>query len=447
MAEEKVVILGSGMAGLGASHMLGSAGVTATVYEKNSYPGGHTASFAHDSGFTFDDGPHISFTRNKRLQKLFADNVEGAFETLQAYVNNYYQGTWIKHPAQANLHNLPAELKAQCVLDFISASQSDVVERPKNYLEWLISVFGESFAVNFPAVYGKKYHTVGPEQMSTVWMGPRLYRPSMQEVIQGAFLAETPDVHYASHFRYPTRGGFVAFLEPLIRQAAPRLGYEVSKIDPIKGVLQFSNGYQDQYDHLISSVPLPALIPMIVGVPQKVRAAAAKLACTTCVTVNIGVGRDDFTKAAWSYFYDEDLVFTRLSFPHQMSPHTCPPGGGSIQAECYYSDKYRPLDVAPEDLIDPVIADLKRVGLLRPDEEILHRDAKHIAFANIIFDLDRETALPIVRDYLDDIGITSVGRFGEWGYQWTDEAFVSGEKGGHRVLGRMGIKASLPDAE
>ena len=101
-------------------------------------------------------------------------------------MNNYYHGAWVKHPAQANLHNLPDELKAKCILDFIEASKKEVVEKPANYLEWLISVFGETFATHFPAVYGKKYHTVDADQMSTVWMGPRLYRPSMEEVIRGA---------------------------------------------------------------------------------------------------------------------------------------------------------------------------------------------------------------------------------------------------------------------
>ena len=171
--------------------------------------------------------------------------------------------------------------------------------------------------------------------------------------------------------------------------------------------------------------------------PEDVREAASQLACTTCVTVNIGVGRDDFTEATWTYFYDPDVFFTRLSFPHQMSPNTCPPGCGSIQVECYYSDKYRPLDHAPEDCVEPVIRDLIRTNILREDDRILHKSAKKIKYANIIFDLDREEALPKVHGYLDEMGIVYAGRFGEWGYHWTDEAFRSGEDGAGRVLDRL----------
>jgi len=76
-----------------------------------------------------------------------------------------------------------------------------------------------------------------------------------------------------------------------------------------------------------------------------------------------------------TYFYDEDVSFSRISFPHMLAATNAPPGAGSIQAEVYFSRKYRPLTVLPESLIDPVIADLKRVGVLREDDRILFRNA------------------------------------------------------------------------
>jgi protoporphyrinogen oxidase len=212
------------------------------------------------------------------------------------------------------------------------------------------------------------------------------------------------------------------------------LDHKVVAIDPEAQMVTFENGVTEAYDHLVSSIPLPDLIPMVKGAPEAVREAAAKLVATTCITVNVGVARDDFTPATWTYIYDEDIVFTRLSFPHKMSHKTCPPGCGSVQAECYYSHKYRPLDVTPQELIQPVIDDLVKIGVFREDEEILHTDARLIPHANIIFDLDREVALPVVHEWLDKVGITYVGRFGEWGYQWTDEAFKSGERGARNVI-------------
>ncbi len=87
---------------------------------------------------------------------------------------------------------------------------------------------------------------------------------------------------------------------------------------------------------------------MIKGAPQDVVDASQRLACSTCVLVNVGIDRDDLSESQMTYFYDEDISFTRLSFPHMLSATNVPRGCGSIQAEVYYSKKYRPLDHAPE---------------------------------------------------------------------------------------------------
>ncbi len=438
MTNPNIVIIGTGMAGLGAAHHFHGAGIATRSFDKNSHAGGHTYSHVDaETGFTFDEGPHVSFSKDADFRDLLASNVNDRFEHMKVDVNNYYHGAWVKHPAQANLHNIPQDLKVRCILDFIEASKAEMVEKPKNYLEWLISAFGKTFATHFPAVYGKKYHTTEAENMSTVWMGPRLYRPSLEEVIRGAIFEETEDVHYIPNFRYPSEGGFVSYLTPFMKKTEMHLHHQVTSIDPVARTVTFENGRTETYDHIVSSIPLPDLIPMVAGAPDDVRAAAAKLACTSCITVNIGLPRNDFTDAAWTYIYDEDISFTRLSYPHKMSPGNCPPGAGAIQAECYFSAKYRPFTGSADDLIEPVISDLKKIGLLRENEEILHADARFIPYANVIFDLDREEALPVVQAWLDSVGIFSAGRYGEWGYQWTDEAFKSGERAARQILERL----------
>ena len=167
---------------------------------------------------------------------------------------------------------------------------------------------------------------------------------------------------------------------------------------------------------------------------QASRSAAARLACTRCLVVNVGVDRDDVTDHHWTYFYDEEIIFARLSFPHLFSPEVAPPGASAIQAECYFSDKYRPVDLTSEECSRRVLADLVRCGLLREDDRILMTEVRPVHWANVIFDLDRPAALATVHGYLDEIGISCAGRYGEWGYLWTDESFVSGERAAARAL-------------
>jgi hypothetical protein len=76
--------------------------------------------------------------------------------------------------------------------------------------------------------------------------------------------------------------------------------------------------------------------------------------------------------------------------------------------------------------------------LIREPDTILFSNATYSPYANVIFDLDRPAALTAVHGYLDDIGIFYCGRYGEWGYQWTDEAFMSGEAAAQKVLDQVG---------
>jgi hypothetical protein len=178
---------------------------------------------------------------------------------------------------------------------------------------------------------------------------------------------------------------------------------------------------------------------MIKGAPKDVVAASQRLACSTCVLVNLAVNRADLSKAHMTYFYDDDICFTRLGFPHMLSANNAPPGTGTIQAEVYFSSKYRPLVGAPEGWIEPVLKDLTRCGILRENDELLCKRAMLLPYANIIFDLDRAVALETVHGFLDDVGIAYCGRYGDWGYLWTDESFKSGEQAADRALSNMAL--------
>ena len=421
------------MGALGAANRLSAEGMRPVLYDRNSYVGGHTASFRHEGGFLFDIGPHISFTKDERIQELFAESVGGRYETIQIRLNNYWHGHWPVHPVQLHLHGLPEDVVIKVIEDFVAASNEPEREI-NNYADWLYASFGKTFAEQFPMQYTRKYHLTPAENMSTDWLGPRIYRPSLEEVLRGALSPSAPNKHYITHFRYPTEGGFAAYLSKFVPMGDIRLEHELVGLDPVARELTFRNGHRARYDGVVSSIPLPELVPMIAGAPADVVEAAGKLACSTCVLVNVAVDREDLSDAHMTYFYDEDIRFTRLSFPHMLSKTNVPPGTGSIQAEVYYSKKYRPLDVSPDSLIDPVIADLKKVGLIRENDRILFKNSFVVPYANVIFDLDRAEALETVHGYLDDIGVAYCGRYGDWGYMWTDESFISGERAAETAL-------------
>lgn len=430
----RLTILGSGMGGLGAAEQARNSGVEHLVFEAKRTPGGHTCTHTSD-GFVFDEGPHVSFTKNDRIKNIFSQAIDGKYQSIDAYIDNYWQGHWIRHPVVTNMHGLPSRLVTDIIRDYVEVRQN---QNPtiKNYEDWLVASYGRKYAETFPMKYTEKYHTTPARNLTTEWVGPRLYQAKLDEVLFGALSAERPNIHYVQDYRYPTHGGFAAFLDGLIRKSNIATDHQLIALDPRARELRFANGKSASYERIVSSIPLPDLIPMIAGAPKDVVEAASLLACSTVVLVNLGLDRPDISKASWNYYYDEEFPFSRVSYPRNMSPYTSPEGTGTIQAEVYFSKKYKPLRESPQAWIDPVIDGLRRCGVIRESDKIIFKDAMVIPYANIIFDLDRPAALAKVHGFLDDVGIGYCGRYGEWGYLWSDEAFLSGETAAQKALAR-----------
>ena len=431
---KKVIILGAGPSGYGAAHKLSNENIDFEVFEKQNYIGGHCASFKFDGGYIFDDGPHISFTKDERIKKIFGANTGEQYFEFKAEVNNYWKGQWIKHPAQTNLFGVPPELNTQILKEMIEINHSKEEPAINNYEDWLYASFGKTFADNFPMKYTRKFHTTEARNLTTDWLGPRIYKPKLDEVIYGMLSPRTADVHYIEGFRYPKFGGFVTFLNGINESAKVNLNTQLTSINLKNKELTFNNKDIVEFEKVVSSLPLPKLISFMEDAPKEIDEAGKRLAWTQCLLVNLGVKKDHITDYHWSYVYDEDIISTRLSFPHLFSENLVPKGHSSIQVEVYFSDKYKPMTNSPEAYIDVVHQEMIKIGLLNAEDEITIKKAWVSPFAQIIFDQDRKEAVDLIHNFLLENGIHYCGRYGEWAYTWSDESFKSGENAADKIL-------------
>ncbi len=442
MTEPHVAVLGAGLAGLAAAQRARQLGCEVDVYEKNDYLGGHAYSHQLD-GFTFDEGPHISFTKRPEIKELFAAAVGGRFIEHDSLITNNWRGQWVRHPAQCNLHGLPLDVVEHCVVDFARAERArgGPVE---TYADWCLQGLGETFSREFTFPYTRKYWTAEADEMSADWVGARVYAPSLEEVVRGALGPQQQNHHYLTRFRYPLRGGFHAYVGAFAGEGGVHLRRELASVDLKRGELEFTCGGKANFETLISSLPLPELIRRVKDVPRPVAEAAERLVCTSVVVVNVGVRRDEgFPEAHWAYFYDEDVIFSRGNFPHRLSRHNAPPGCGSIQVEVYHS-KYRPL--ACRDVLGRAVEDMLKTGLLRGEDEVLVAREQRIPYANVLFDLKRAESLAIVQAYLGEHGVVCCGRYGEWAYYWTDDSILSGWRAADEVVGRRAERSAASSA-
>lgn len=412
------IILGAGIAGLGAGYALRQKGEPCIILEKDDTYGGLCGNFTIH-GFRFDRFVHFSFAKDEAVNVLFR---EGSPEVWRhapiAY--NIYHGKWIKHPAQNNLFPLEEGEKERIIQDFLKRKNPVGVEI-RNYEEWLRIQFGDYFAEHFPMVYTRKYWMREARELETRWVGNRLYQPSVEEVIKGSKTTETPTTYYAKEMRYPKKGGYKQFLFKLAEGADIRFNEGVVRIDPRERMVFTASDRQFAYDRLISSLPLPALIQMLPDVPETVHAATDELACTCGYLISIGLKTLNIPPYLWWYIYDEENLAARVYSPSLKSPDNAPEGCSSLQMEVYC----RPGQYSDAELRERTIGHLLRLRVIKEDD-ILFVDIRFEPYANVIFEPGIYENRGIVRDYLKSIGVETIGRFGEWDYLWSDQSLLSG---------------------
>ena len=415
-----ILILGAGISGLGAAYRLSCNGQQTVVLEKDTTYGGLCGNFAVD-GFRFDRFVHFSFAKDKEVNRIFS---AGSPEVYRHTPNpfNLYRGLWIKHPAQNNLFPLPDEEKKWIITDFRNRPklESLIVD---NYEQWLRIQYGDYFAEHFPMVYTRKYWMAEAADLETRWVGNRLYQPSLDEVIQGSQSSETPVTYYSKEMRYPVKGGYKQYLAFLAEGQDIRYDEEVVKIFPKTGLLLTANGTQYTYGRLISSLPLPMVMDMLDDVPESVLQAAGRLRCTCGYQISVGLKTKNIPPYLWWYIYDEDILPARVYSPSLKSPDNVPEGCSSLQMEVYCNRK----EYIQEELLAHSVEKLVALNIIKK-EDILFIDVRFEPYANVIFDHNIYKARKIVRDYLSSVGIETIGRFGEWGYLWSDQSLMSGLK-------------------
>ncbi len=151
------------------------------------------------------------------------------------------------------------------------------------------------------------------------------------------------------------------------------------------------------------------------------------------------------------YTHEDEFLFHRISYPMNFSDSLVPPGCSSVMAEISHSPHR---DLTGRDLVAETIDGLQRMGVLRPDDEILVSRIVKISPAYVIYTLDHEAAVSTILEWMGDQGIHSVGRFGEWAYFNMDDAIASGrdavrslQSGGEEtIIDLVAAERGLPTA-
>lgn len=414
-------ILGGGLTGLTLARLLHEQGEDVIVLEAEPEYGGLCRS-KQDHGFTFDrGGSHIIFSRDAEVLAFMRRMIAGNEQTNDRHTKIFYKKRYVKYPFENGLSDLPPEDRFFCISEFVKtllAVEKGERVAPTNFREWIYHTFGKGIAECYMVPYNEKIWKFPTVQMSLHWVDGRIPRPPVDDVIKSAIGIETEGYTHQSVFSYPLDGGIEALIHAIARPIVPaiRTGFHVTSIRKKGQKWLVSNGQESlEVDRCICTMPVQHLIAALENVPEAVVAACGSLIYNALVCVNIGI-RGTVPDISWLYLPDPALGKTnRISFPSSYSRHVAPDGCSAILSEITHQPGDDVAQITDAALIEEVTATLETMKILTRDQ-IVYSSVERQPFAYVVYDLNYQKNIAIVKKYCETLGIPLVGRFAQFEY-------------------------------
>lgn len=426
---DPVAILGAGLSGLSAAYQLKKKGVETVVFEKEDRPGG-LARTVESKGFLFDFTGHFLHFKNPEIRKWITELMGAELMEVKRMAWVYSHGAYTRYPFQANLYGLPPAVIRECLQGLVAnlaTPRRD--DRAMNFLAWNQATFGEGICKHFMVPYNEKLFGRKLDQLTCDWIDRFIPRPSLSDVIDGAFEDRVGKFGYNATFLYPRSGGIQRLPEAIARHAPGIvLNTRVVSIDPKRKLVKTEVG-EMRYRRLISTLPLPVLLGLVRQVPAPARKAAAALRFRSVVNVNFGVKGTLRADAHWIYVPEPTFGFYRVSVPTNVCAKMAPEGHATIAVEF----AAEPGDEDVDKRIQVAEKGLRTMGILNGNQTIVHTKVLRLQPAYVVFDQRRNEAVKALQRQLRTWRIVSTGRYGGWKYSSMEDAIEDGRAAAEAV--------------
>jgi len=413
-----VIVLGAGLAGLGAAHRLGGRAV---IFEAADRVGGISQTVTYD-GFSYDLGPHVLFFRSAASRE-FCERLLGGEWTRQPRRARITIGDErISYPIQEGFVRSPV-LKRRYLPGLRRAGRTEPAS--PTFTEIARAQYGDALAKEFFSDYNAKLWRYPLDGMDPEWARkflPKFPRRGLMLVTLGFTPRRGPN----AGFHYPRTGGIGA-LARRMAETVPgelRLRTVVRRVHTGERWVETGDGERHEFHALVSTLPLPRLAQIALDLPAELVEGAKGLPCVGTAFIHLGLKKnrpDD--DSHWEYFPDPELAFHRLHVPENYSPDMVPEGRGSVVAEVSYIHTQRPdLDT----LTDRVVADLVKIGRIGGEDEIIARDSRAFRYTYSFQTPAAERVRLALRGELARRGVHLAGRYARWEYLHMDQSIVGG---------------------
>lgn len=425
---KKIVIIGSGLAGLSAAYHARQKNLDYELYEQNSCVGGLCRTKEKD-GFYFDYSGHLLHLKEPYFQLLVRNLLGDNLNIIHRSSFIYSNGVFTRYPFQVNLYGLPPKVLKECLIEFVRAhyENEDLSTRScKTFYDWIVAKLGKGIGKHFMFPYNEKVWTVPTEDLTCEWLSEYVPRPKLEDVFNGSFFDQKKEFGYNVTFWYPKKGGIQALCDAFAERTPNiKLKEKIASINLQKKVVEFESGKKAEYEKLVSTMPLKKFVNKLNGeVPLDVAQAAKRLRHNSLLILNLGVRGDELTDKHWVYLPEKKYKAYRVGVYSNFSKYMAPPGTTSYYVEIGYQKDW---NINREQIIEKATDEMVEMGFIAKKEDIIVREIFDIEYAYVIYDSDYSKSKKVIMDYLNMQGIFSLGRYGNWEYSGMEEAMMQGK--------------------
>jgi protoporphyrinogen oxidase len=407
------ILVGFGLSGLG---FIENFKKPIKIYEKNSTSGGHCKSTSY-RGYYFDEGAHISHTKNIFFKKKFFKKNK-LIKIDNPNVVNFKNNKVIGYPVNLSLSSLSLLEKFNVLFDYLRLIFFK--KKINNFEDWCRINFGETLYKNYFKKYTLKYWRTHPQKLSHLnWAKKRIVSGNYFKSLMSIFLNfQNKNMAYAT-FYYPKKFGFYNFFEEKFSEYKINKNSEVTKIFPNqkKIIIKKKEIY---YKKIFSTIPLPEYLSLFNKIPPNIKKEIKNLKYTSTICINFVVKKRMNIDYHWCYFYDNHIEASRMTIISNIVKNDKKDYQGQIEIFRRNDEKY---------LVDDLIKNSKKmiINFFKLENEkdikiLFHKIYKYSYPVPL-----RSNKINIIHKWLNSKKIYPFGLYGNWKYMWSDESYMNGK--------------------
>jgi protoporphyrinogen oxidase len=339
-----VICIGAGPAGLTAAYKLAKT-CDVHVLEADPRDVGGISRTIVQNGFCFDIGGHRFFSKSTEVVALWHEILGHDFMRRHRKSRIFYNGKFYPYPLDLwrTLANLGAVESIVCGLSYLVARLRPC-RHPQNFEQWVTNQFGARLFRIFFKTYTEKVWGMKCTDIAADWAAQRIKGLSLVSAVGNALLGSLGIRRNGAgiktlieEFLYPRKGPGMMWQAAAQKITAlggiVELGCKVDALryDVAAGLWQVSytevaGGVRKiaSAAHVISSMPLKALVAGLEHVPDTVKAAANSLRYRDFLIVALILKDRQQFDDNWLYIHSPDVKVGRIQNFKAWSPDMVP---------------------------------------------------------------------------------------------------------------------------